>query len=82
MADIGLKLMISLLYVIQGMFFFYIFSLPLSYRSVPSYYIIGLFGSASIPFSFKFLFGKNSFKQLHWSKDTTIRSMEKEKHGL
>ena len=58
-ADFGVKFMVTILYVIQGMFFGYVFSLPLSYRSVPNYYILGLFGTASIPFSFKFILGND-----------------------
>ena len=45
------------LYLIQGMFYGFVYSLPLSYETIPSYYILGIFAGSAIPFSLKFILG-------------------------
>ena len=76
------KLMILTLYLIQGMFYGYVYSLPLAYPSIPNYYILGLFGLSALPFSFKFIIGNRYNRQLLLSKDIIIQPMAKEKLGL
>ena len=53
------KAMMSCLYLIQGMFYGYVYSLPLSYKTIPSYKILSIFAASAIPFSFKFVLGIN-----------------------
>lgn len=54
------KLMMFGLYLIQGMFYGYVYSLPLAYPNIPDYSILGLFAAAGLPFSFKFFIGSNT----------------------
>ena len=53
------KVMMSCLYLIQGMFYGYVYSLPLSYKKIPSYKILSIFAASAIPFSFKFVLGRS-----------------------
>lgn len=57
------RLMMFGLYFIQGMFYGYVYSLPLAYSNVPNYSILGLFAAAALPFSFKFIIGNKALTQ-------------------
>ena len=51
------KFVISLLYVIQGIFFNLPNTIPLTYSVIPPYGILAYFSALYLPFSFKFVIG-------------------------
>lgn len=69
------------LYLIQGMFYGYVYSLPLAYRDIPNYSILGLFAASGLPFSFKFILGNMICIQLPLLNIISLLVTVKERPG-
>jgi Na+/melibiose symporter-like transporter len=54
------KILIGYLYFVQGLVLVLCGTLPLTYKTLPSYTILGYFSAATLPFSFKFITGSLS----------------------
>lgn len=75
------QLMIFTLYLIQGMFYGYVYSLPLAYNNIPSYSTLALFAASGIPFSFKFILGNPLLTQHLWHSTSTLPHMARQRPG-
>jgi hypothetical protein len=59
-----MKYLVSHLYLLQGFFYGFFRSIPLTYTRVPDYKILSMFDMATLPFSCKFIMGKSTSTQL------------------
>jgi hypothetical protein len=56
--------------------------MPYIYPKLPTYSVMAIFNSISIPFSFKWFSGKFKLKKLLLYKNIQVLAMEEEKLGL
>jgi hypothetical protein len=56
--------------------------MPYIYPQLPTYSVMAVFNSISIPFSFKWFSGKSKLKKLHLFKNIPVLIMEEGKLGL